>query len=523
MADIFISYASEDRERASRIASVLESCGWSVWWDRKIVAGQAFDEAIERELEAAKCVIVLWSQESIDSEWVKNEAAVASERGVLVPALIDRVKLPLEFRRRQTADMVGWDGNTSQEGFQALCNGVAAKVAPGKSTALCPPAAFPVHRSRPRFRWKWASVSAITVFLGLVVSWVWFSNGDKSPTDDLADLVAGVYHGDVVSDAKGGSVSAVTLTITKMSQRKVRVASDYQRLGVIEIELNRVGNTIQSTGGRSLLLLEMEKNPPRLSFNPDGEVAYVGHRRSSSSPPHSKIYKNSIGMEFVLIPSGSFTMGSNFGRESEKPPHHVEISQSFYLHKTEVTQGQWKKVMGDTPSSFKECGDDCPVEQVSWDDVKEFIKKLNVMESTDKYRLPTEAEWEYAYRAEKTTEFSFGDDASNLGEYAWYDGNSKAATHRVSAKKPNPWGLYDMHGNVWEWVEDDWHDWYDGAPVGEQAWVDNPRDARRVIRGGSWESVDFDCRSSTRFGEKPASRSFSLGFRVAKSFAYMGQ
>jgi hypothetical protein len=145
----------------------LESCGWSVWWDRKIVVGQAFDKTIERELEAAKCVIVLWSQKSIDSEWVKNEAAVAAERAVLVPALIDRVKLPLEFRRRQTADLVGWEGNTSQEGFQALCNGIAAKVAPGKVTALCPPAVPPVHGSRQRFRWKLALLPAITVFLGL--------------------------------------------------------------------------------------------------------------------------------------------------------------------------------------------------------------------------------------------------------------------------------------------------------------------------------------------------------------------
>jgi TIR domain len=278
MADIFISYASEDRQRAGRIASELEVCGWSVWWDRKIVVGQVFDKTIERELEAAKCVIVLWSQESIDSEWVKNEAAAAAERGVLVPALIDRVKLPLEFRHRQTADLIGWKGNPSQEGFQALCNGVAAKVAPGKDKTLYPPPVPPVHGSRQRFRWKWASVPAIFVFLGLVVYWVWVSNGDKSPAVDLADLVAGVYHGDVVSDSKGSSMSNVTLTITKLSQRKVRVASDYQRLGVVEIELNRVGNTIQSTGGRSLLLLEMEKKPPRLSFNPDGGVAYVGQR-----------------------------------------------------------------------------------------------------------------------------------------------------------------------------------------------------------------------------------------------------
>jgi formylglycine-generating enzyme required for sulfatase activity len=520
MADIFISYASEDRERAGRIAGVLESCGWSVWWDRKIAAGQAFDEAIERELEAAKCVIVLWSQASINSEWVKNEAAEASARGVLVPALLDRVKLPLEFRRRQAADLVGWDGNPNQEGFQTLCSGVAAKVAPGKGSALCPPVTPPVQGSRARFRWKWASVPAVAIFLGLVVYWVWVGNGDRPPAVDLADLVAGVYRGDVVSDAKGGSVSDVTLTISKLSQRKVRVASDYSRLGVVEIELNRVGNTIQGAGGRALLLLELDKSPPRLSFNPDGEVAYIGHRRSSSTPPHSKNYNNSIGMEFVLIPSGSFSMGSNSGRESEKPPHHVKISQPFYLQSTEVTQGQWKKVMGNNPSSFKECGDDCPVEQVSWDDVGEFIKKLNVMESTDQYRLPTEAEWEYACRAEKTTEFSFGDDAGYLGEYAWYDANSKETTHRVAAKKPSPWGLYDMHGNVWEWVEDDWHYWYDGSPLDGQAWIDKAMDSRRVIRGGSWESVDFDCRSATRFGEMPENRSLSLGFRVAKAFAY---
>ena len=289
MTDIFISYASEDRDRAGRIASMLESCGWSVWWDRKIVVGQAFDKTIEDELEAAKCVIVLWSQVSIDSEWVKNEAAVAADRGVLVPALIDRVKLPIEFRRRQCAELVAWDGNTSQEGFQALCKGVAAKVTPSKITASYPPAVPSVHGAGQRFRWKLASVPAIAVFLGLAIYWVWVSNEVKSTTVDLADLVAGVYQGDVVSDAKGGSLSNVTLTITKLSQRRVRVVSDYKRLGVIEIELNRVGNTIQSTGGRSLLLLEMEKNPPRLGFNPDGEVAYVGQRRSSTTPPHSKI------------------------------------------------------------------------------------------------------------------------------------------------------------------------------------------------------------------------------------------
>ena len=129
MTDVFISYANEDRARAQILAQALEACGFSVWWDRKIVAGQTYDEVIEHELDTAKSVVVLWSTHSVVSEWVKTEASEAVQRGTLVPARIDDVKAPLEFRRKQTGDLIDWNGDPKHTGFEALCRGVSAMVA----------------------------------------------------------------------------------------------------------------------------------------------------------------------------------------------------------------------------------------------------------------------------------------------------------------------------------------------------------------------------------------------------------
>ena len=167
MTDVFISYAKEDRERARKLANTLEARGWSVWWDRKIITGQSFDQVIEHEIETAKSVIVLWSNHSITSEWVRNEATLASERDVLVPALIDKVKPPLEFRRKQTADLVGWDGDLLNEGFQLLCDGVAVKtnisgMTPRHSTAT------PGLRFRWNHRWTLGVIAVMAIVLGFV-------------------------------------------------------------------------------------------------------------------------------------------------------------------------------------------------------------------------------------------------------------------------------------------------------------------------------------------------------------------
>jgi len=294
MTDVFLSYASEDRERARTLAGALEARGWSVWWDRKIIAGQTFDQVIEQELETARSVVVLWSKESIASEWVRNEAAVAAERGVLVPALLDTVKLPLEFRRKQAADLIGWDGDPSHGGFQALCDGIATKATPGNRGA--PSQSSPSLRAgfRPKRRWILGAIAVLTIALGGGAYWGWMRaapprianeatrsggrvEGSRGHAD-LADTVAGTYYGAVVADSKGSSRSDVTVTIAKVNRRRVRVTSDYERLGTVEVELTEAGHSILSAGGDVVLSLDLGKSPPHLDFNPGG-VAYAGQKQ----------------------------------------------------------------------------------------------------------------------------------------------------------------------------------------------------------------------------------------------------
>lgn len=229
-----------------------------------------------------------------------------------------------------------------------------------------------------------------------------------------------------------------------------------------------------------------------------------------------KTYMNCIGMQFTLIPAGSFTMGTDRSLRKayidETPHHPVTIGKSFYLGIYEVTQEQWTAVMGDNPSQYK--GKDKPVEQVSWNDAQAFIEKLNAMEGHNRYRLPTEAEWEYAARAGTESAFSFGDDFRLLGEHGWHQSNSGYKTPQVGQKKPNPWGLYDMHGSMWEWVQD-WYGRYPSTPVTDPQGPS--AGSYRVARGGSWCDSAMDSRSAYRTASAPRYRSFSLGFRLALS------
>ena len=219
---------------------------------------------------------------------------------------------------------------------------------------------------------------------------------------------------------------------------------------------------------------------------------------------------NAATLEMVLIPAGEFLMGSpdseTRARDDEKPQHRVRITKPFYLGKYPVTQEQWEAVMGRNPSQFK--GPKNPVENVSWEDCQAFLGKLNEHVRGEKFRLPTEAQWEYACRAGSKTRYCFGDDESRLGEFAWHDAEQ---THPVGEKEPNAWGLYDMQGNVWELCQD----WYDARYYANSPTDDPPGSAVgkcRVSRGGGYIDPATFCRSAYRYG--PGTRDSTLGLRI---------
>jgi formylglycine-generating enzyme required for sulfatase activity len=261
--------------------------------------------------------------------------------------------------------------------------------------------------------------------------------------------------------------------------------------------------------------------------------------KDAAKAPPRRPAKAKVSGDFIVIPSGAFMMGSpesELGREADETQFHVVIGKKFMIGKNEVTQSQWSETMGTNPSHFKDCGQNCPVENVSWNDVQEFIGRYNEKHGGG-YRLPTEAEWEYAARAGAATAFHTGDITQEscgsdpaLDRAGWHCGNSAAdypgcdmlsdkgqlqcsGVQPVGGKEPNAWGLYDTHGNVYEWTSS----WLGPYPSGESTDPAGPETGRfRVVRGGSWDRPAKYCRAADRRGVRADIRDKSIGFRLAR-------
>ncbi len=464
MSDIFLSYAHEDLERVLPLVEALERHGWSVWWDRTIPLGRRYAQVIQEALEAARCVIVVWSEALVGSPWVETEVGEGNEHGILVPALIDDgVSIPLEFRRIQAAQLAHWRGAETDPEFERMVQAVTGLIGPPQpreSVSVTPDEAQGPDESELQEAHR----------------------EEASPQDVMTDESRPELPKDMEADDRQTSVP---------EQDAVKQLSD--------VSTTARGKRLAWGVGIGVCLVV-------------ALVVLVFYK----PPLEEATFQNAIGMEFVRIPAGTFRMGSTDGEadNDEQPVHTVRISRPFYLGKYEVTQGQWKAVMHKNPSpSHFEGSDELPVESVSWEDVQAFITQLNDNKEGYTYRLPTEAEWEYAARAETKTAYSFGDESSRLDEYAWYSGNAEGKTHPVGKRKPNPWDLHDMHGNVWEWVRDRYGEYTAGStadPTGPSSGT------HRVYRGGSWDSYARGCRSAHRYYWHPGSRYHSLGFRVLR-------
>ena len=365
---------------------------------------------------------------------------------------------------------------------------------------------------------------------------------------------AGRFQTPVFSQAKPFTIGQILRAISAPSADKKalfkKINADVRSRGV-DFPLTAENETLlRSEGATDEIIETIRRQSPKSNPTPTAVAAPSPMQADTPTPtnkspnekPSGKIRKNSIGIELVYVPPGDFMMGSSAEEiaeavsyrkkyssdakpedfANENPRHKVTVKEGFWIGRFEVTQAQWQAVMGSNPSKHTECGVNCPVERVSWDDIQIFLKKLNAKDSQFEYRLPGEAEWEYAARAGTATVFHLG--ASLNSSQANFDGNYPYAstknqylekTKTVGSYQPNAFGLYDMHGNVWEWCQDIYNGNFRDLPTDGSASLDVMSSNARVLRGGAWNVSGDDLRSANRSSYAPTARSDSFGFRLA--------
>ncbi len=481
---IFISYSREDRDRVRPLAEALEKQGWTVEWDPELRARKRYADIIEGELDDAFCVIVLWSKHSVRSRNVKNEATFALKGNKLLPVMIDKVDIPLEFKRFNTLDLSGWQGETDDPQLERLFDSVrqiiSASIESDDESAT-------ISRQRQ----------------------------ENKKTDP--DFFSGTSDGSTISTPEQQSVEepvSDSMMPEEKAKRRFRFPASIDLLQLFRASLIAVVAIAAVAGSVTAARIG---------------IAEMGVTRALSSAVQPCTSVPGEGPQMVIIPSGVFKMGSAAGDANadsdEFPAHNVSISKDFAIGRCEVTHEAFARFAEATgrelpPDNGWGRGRQ-PVTDVAWQDAVAYTEWLS--EQTGKrYRLPTEAEWEYVARAATDTKYWWGDDIQQDGQ-VWancrgcgsqWDGKQTAP---VSSFDPNAFGVYDTAGNVWEWVQDCWHEDYQGAPAGGSALQADRGDCgRRVIRGGSWSDVPRYLRSAFRYWNIPDFRDNGLGFRLAQ-------
>jgi formylglycine-generating enzyme required for sulfatase activity len=504
MARIFLCHASEDkiqvRDVYQRLAVIT---GFEPWLDEEeLLPGQLWEAEIPRALKASDFILIFFSSTSVAKRgYVQREMKLALDAwqeipGTMIhtiPVRLDECEIPEPFRRYHYANL--FDPHGFDRLVRALHRGLEQRSERIPESLETPP----------------AQPEPTTIPLAI--------EDETLPTPPPSSYEA-------PASSSKPEPEPITPSNAPAQPAKKHPQSLWRNPIIIAALIAAMATIIAATipdvrtfVAKKLAISRPTPAPPGTGSDPTSQTPLSTQESHKANLP--KTITNSIGMEFVLIPAGTFTMGSpdsdTNAEDNEKPAHQVTISQPFYMGKYEVTQAQWKSIMGTNPSELK--GDNHPVETVSWEDVQQFIRRLNKQEkqaSGTLCRLPTEAEWEYVARAGTTTRYSFGDNAVHLEDYGWYSENSGNTIHPVGKKLRNPWGLYDMHGNVSEWVQD-WYadDHYTHSPSRDPQGP--ATGAYRVIRGGGWDGPAQYVRAAGRFANDPGYRDLGIGFRCSSS------
>ena len=594
MSEIFISYSREDRPRAEALARAFETRGWSVWWDQIIPAGKTFDEVIEEHLDATRCVIVLWSATSVASKWVRAEAAEGANRNILVPVMLEKVRIPLAFRQIQTADLTAWNGDENDPVFVELAGDVAELLAaPAAATTEAgatetppePPAAPPRPQPPRPGRWRRRLLFAGGAVAVVAVGALFLVRPaiHRPPAPPIETSPAQVAEppapvettpthdpGPAAPELPTATLSAqppqvelgkaTTLTWSTRDATDVRLEPEPGAVAPrgstrvrperdTEYRLTAAGAggtatdtarvTVTATDTARITVTAAAPAPPPPESQPQPQppppALPTGPFRDCSECP-----------EMTVVPAGTFVMGSPSGEAgrapSEGPQHRVKISHPFALGTHEVTRDQFAAFVAATHQvvtgcearggikakdakswhdpGFAQSGGD-PVVCVSLGDAHRYAAWLSA-KTGHEYRVPSEAEWEYAARGGTASAYFWGDDPDRACDFANVDDSHATCRDHVRFTAPaghfraNPFGLFDTAGNVWEWTEDCWNDGYENAPDDGASRTTGDCDGR-AVRGGSWTSGAPFARSAARIKDPVGSRHGNLGFRLSRA------
>jgi formylglycine-generating enzyme required for sulfatase activity len=482
--DIFISYKSERRKAAEHLAAVLTHYGYSVWFDYQLIKGSDFGLQIGRRIREARALVVLWCARSVESRWVVEEAALGDRLGILIPVVIEPCELPVGFQRQDYIDMSAWDGAPRGHQLDPLID--AAEQRTGR------PAHLDLKGVR-QFEDAWRRYGA----------------------PSLKAFALGTPLEDAMGERQMPHNGLVSSPVAPLAIAPPAAAAPAHRRHRDEQQKLRAEGRI----------------PVLVGDHNHGETRWL---LPGGGEPFCDI---DGGPDMVVVPAGRFMMGSPDDEpkrhSSESPQHEMTFASPFAVGRRTVTRGQFTAFVNATShmtvGSWRNPGfqqdDNHPVVYISWDDAKAYAVWLAAITGKP-YRLPTEAEWEYAARAGATTPFWWGSSitparANYNGKYVYAGGGSKGeyrkGTVPAASFDPNPWGLYNVHGNVWEWCEDTWHDTYKGAPTNGSAWLDEEGQNGRVVRGDAWILSPGGLRAAVRSGI--TTEYSDIGFRVARTLA----